>query len=81
MFKSVAQQLFQLAKNGTIDKDLLLASCLDRLQQIDKEGLKRISLEKGFIKPVVEDIDEDEEFKHLDTRQRIIEKVLRRYDE
>lgn len=77
MSESLAQQLLNQAKSGIINKDSLLAACLKKLESIDAEEFKVFALQEGYI-----DLDEDldEELKHLDTTQRIIERVLKRYE-
>lgn len=79
MSKNLTQQLLNQVEMGLIDKDSLLSSCLKKLESIDHEQFKAFALQEGYI-TLDSDEDLDEDLHHLDTTQRIIEKVLRRYE-
>lgn len=77
---SIAKQLLKDARNGIIDKDALLKSCLNRLESLSEDDLYTLALKEGFIK-VDDELQEERELHKLSASQRIIEKVLRRYGE
>ena len=83
MSKNNADKLYNLTKSNQINRDDLLRECLKRLENINPDILEEIALRKGFVLKSAENEDEifEEQIKHLDAKQRIIEKVLRRYGE
>lgn len=79
---SIAKQLLSDAREGFIDPNHLLESCLKELER--SGAIYDFAIEEGYIgapERCVSEVIEERTLEDLDVQQRIIEKVLGRHGE